>query len=157
MRPIKLAVILFLALAGVIPANAQPLATLSGEDELQVDLTLQSLTAMQVHEVETVHQSSHGEQSGKYKGVLLWDVIAAETALDDDIKSALRKVVMVTARDGHQVAFSIGEIVPDFGNRPVMIGYELEDQPIPDGLRMVSPGDLRGARYVKDVVSLEIR
>ena len=33
----------------------------------------------------------------------------------------------------------------------------VDGQPTQDGVRAVSPGDGRGARYVKDVVSVEIR
>ena len=132
-------------------------ATLTGPDGLSVTLTPAALSALPAQEIDTVHQGHKGEQRGHYKGALLWDVIAAETTLDDDVKAALRHVVLVTARDGHQVAYSIGEIAPRFGDRPILIGYDLDGAPIPDGLRMVAPGDTRGARYVKDVVTLEIR
>ncbi|MFV0384206.1 hypothetical protein [Paracoccus sp. (in: a-proteobacteria)] len=149
----------FLAAVLALPtaASAGPSALLTGPDGLSVVLTPESLAALPVQEVDTVHSGSKGETRGHYAGVLLWDVIAAHTEIDDDVKPALRRVIMVTARDGHQVAFSVGEIAPDFGNRPVMIGTMLDGAPIPDGLRMVSPGDARGARYVKDVVSFEIR
>ena len=120
-------------------------------------LTPDLLSTLLVQEVDTLHHGSKGEQRGHYTGALLWDAIAAETAQDEDAKAALRHVVLVTARDGHQVAYSMGEIAPDFGNRPILIGYALQGAPIPDGLRIVAPGDERGARYVKDVVSLEIR
>lgn len=150
---IRLSALLVLVLS--LPALAD--ATLTGPDGLSVAVTPDMLAALPVQDVETSHEGSKGRQTGQYKGALLWDVIAAETVLDDDVKAALRHVVMVTARDGHQVAYSIGEIAPDFGNRPILIGYELDGAAIPDGLRMVAPGDTRGARYVKDVVSVEIR
>lgn len=156
-RPLSAAVLVCQFLAAPVVGDQPVSARMTGPNGLAVELTPGMLAAMPVQEVETTHGSSHGEQKGRYIGVLLWDVIAAETALDDDIKTALRHVVLVRARDDHQVAFSIGEIAPGFGNRPVMIGYRLDGMPIADGLRMVSPGDERGARYVKDVVSLEIR
>ncbi len=151
---IRSALIAF-ALAAPLPVLAD--ASLTGPDGLSVAVNPAMLAAMPAHEEETMHGGSKGQQTGHYKGVLLWDLIAAETALDDDIKTALRHVVMVTARDGHQVAYSIGEIAPGFGDRPIMIGYELDGAAIPDGLRMVAPGDARGARYVKDVISIELR
>lgn len=141
----------------MLPSVVRADAVLTGPGGLSVTLTPEVLAGMPAQEVETTHHGSKGEQTGHYRGVLLWDVIASQTDLDDDVKSALRLTILVTARDDHQVAFSIGEIAPDFGSRPVMIGYQLDDAPIPDGLRMVSPGDVRGARYVKDVVRLEIR
>ncbi|MFV0302442.1 MAG: hypothetical protein ACK5IP_16500 [Paracoccus sp. (in: a-proteobacteria)] len=151
------AALVSLCLAAPVAADQAALARLTGPDGLAVELTPEVLAALPVQEVDTVHGGSHGETRGHYTGVLLWDVIAAETALDDDVKAALKHVVLVTARDDHQVAYAIGEIAPGFGDRPILIGYELDGTPIPDGLRMVAPGDERGARYVKDVVSLEIR
>ena len=138
-----------------VPLAAAAEATLTGPGGLSVALTPEGLAALPQQEVDTVHGGSHGESRGRYTGALLWDLIAAETDVDDDVKAALRRVVLVTASDGHQVAFSVGEIAPDFGNYPIMVGYELDGAPIPDGLRMVAPGDTRGARYVKDVVSIE--
>lgn len=142
-----------LALPGPVMADA----LLIGPDALSVPVTPEMLARLPVREVDTVHQSSKGEIKGHYTGALLWDLIAAETTIDDDVKPALRRVVLVTASDGHQVAYGIGDIAPDFGNAPILIGYALDGAPIPDGLRMVAPGDLRGARYVKGVTSLEIR
>ena len=89
---------------------------------------------------------------------------AAETAqltargiVTEDHKSALRHVLLVSAGDGHQIAFSLGEIAPDFDATPVMLAYEMNGAAIPDGLRMVVPGDMRGARHIKDVVPLDYR
>ncbi|MFD1883857.1 hypothetical protein [Paracoccus pacificus] len=156
-RVLPVAAVVFLCLGASVSADQPASARLTGPDGLAVVLNPETLAALPVHKVDTVHGGSNGEQKGRYTGALLWDVIAANTDLDDDVKSALRRVVLVTARDNHQVAFSIGEIAPGFGDRPIMIGYKLDGAPIPDGLRMVTPGDARGARYVKDVVSLELR
>lgn len=153
-----LTVTLSAMLFGSAPVSAQPMrAELTGPDMLSVEITPETLAALPMQEVETSFESSKGPQGGRYRGVLLWDILAARTTLDDDVKSALRRVVLVTASDGHQVAFSIGEIAPGFGNRPIMVGLTLDGAAIEDGLRMVSPGDARGARHVKDVVSFEIR
>lgn len=140
-----------------LPVAAHAEAVLTAPDGISVPLTAETLAAMPVQDADTKHLSSKGAQTGHYKGVLLWDLIAAETVLDDDVKAALRHTVLVTAADDHQVVFSIGEIAPDFGNSPVMVGFELDGAPIADGLRMVSPGDRRGARYVKNVVAIEVR
>ena len=53
--------------------------------------------------------------------------------------------------------FSLGEIAPVFDATPVMLAYEMTGAAIPDGLRMVVPGDMRGARHIKDVVTLDYR
>ncbi|MDO5643306.1 MAG: hypothetical protein Q4G26_13105 [Paracoccus sp. (in: a-proteobacteria)] len=154
---IRLSGLAVLLVAFVLPGAAFADTVFRGPDGQEITLLPEVLAALPRHEVDTVHESSKGQQSGQYAGVLLWDLIAANTALDEDVKSALRHNVLGTARDDHQVSFSIGEIAPDFGNTPIMIGTELDGAPIPDGLRMVAPGDQRGARYVKDVALIEIR
>ncbi len=89
--------------------------------------------------------------------MLLWDLLTARGIVTEDHKSALRHVLLVSAGDGHQIAFSLGEIAPDFGATPVMLAYEMNGAAIPDGLRMVVPGEMRGARHIKDVVTLDYR
>ncbi|WP_298948097.1 hypothetical protein [uncultured Paracoccus sp.] len=148
---------LTIACAAILPGSAFAQAMLSGPDGLSVSLTPESLGALPSQEIEVSYLSSKGEQSARYKGVLLWDLIARETELDDDVKSALRRIVLVKASDDHQVAFSIGEIAPDFGDTPILLAYEVDGAPVPGGLQMVAPGDKRGARYIKEIVALELR
>ena len=62
----------------------------------------------------------------------------------------------MSARDGHQVAFSVGAIAPEFGNTPVMLAVEQDGKPMADGLRVVVPGDTRGARNIRDVTAIEL-
>jgi hypothetical protein len=62
----------------------------------------------------------------------------------------------VTGRDGYQIAFSVGEIHPEFGNTPMMIATEVDGKPFADGLRIIVPGDKRGARNVRQVVKIEL-
>ncbi|MFG6079418.1 molybdopterin-dependent oxidoreductase [Paracoccus litorisediminis] len=132
-------------------------ARLNAPDHPPVTLDASSLAQLPVTETTTVYRSSKGIESGLYKGVLLWDLLVAQGVVTEDHKAALRHTLLVTAGDGHQVAFSIGEIAPEFGNRPVLLAYEMNGAPIPDGLRMVVPGDLRGARHIKDIVTLDYR
>lgn len=138
-------------------AGAAPLATLRAADHSPVTLDAASLSQLHQTEVTTAYRSSKGIEAGIYKGVLLWDLLKAQGIVTDDHKSALRHVVLVSASDGHQIAFSVGEIAPDFGNRPILLAYEMNGAPLPDGLRMVAPGDLRGARHIKDIVTLDYR
>ncbi len=130
------AAVLVAAMALPVPVMAQALRT--GPDGLSVPVTADLLAGLPVQEVDTLHQSSKGEIKGHYTGALLWDLIAATTTIDDDVKPALRRVVLVTASEGHQVVYGIGDIAPDFGNAPILIGYALDGAPIPDGLRMVA-------------------
>jgi hypothetical protein len=147
------------ALALLFPGaiSAAEVATLSAPGHADVQLSAESLGQLPAVTATTAYRSSHGIQSGIYKGVLLWDILIHQGLVTENHKAALRNVVIVTATDGHQVAFSVGEIAPDFGNREILLAYEMNDAPIPDGLRMVVPGDLRGTRHIKDIKTLEFR
>lgn len=138
-------------------ALAAETVTMNGPDGQVAVLDAASLSALPVTEVAASYRSSKGIETGIYKGVLLWDLLQARGLVGQDHKPALRHTLLATAGDGHQIAFSVGEIAPDFGNTPVMLAYEMNGAPIPDGLRMVVPGDLRGARHIKDIVTLDYR
>ena len=152
--PLALSLIALLAAGGALAAEK---VAMNGPDGVTVTLDAARLSALPATEAVTSYRSSKGIETGIYKGVLLWDLLQAEGFVDQDHKSALRHTLLATAGDGHQVAYSIGEIAPDFGNRPIMLAYEMNGEPIADGLRMVVPGDLRGARHIKDIVTLDYR
>lgn len=149
-----------LSLLLAVPAAGQDAApdtvTLTGPGIQPVTLDPAALAVMPMLE-QDISFESHGGEKGHYKGVLLWDILTAETGVEDDIKTSLRNTVLVTARDGHQVAWSIGDLAPDFGNDPVMLAVEQDGKPLDKGLRMVVPGDKRGARNIRDVTRIELR
>ena len=133
------------------------MAMLSGPDGVRVELTAASLAELPATEAASADRSSKGIKAGIYKGVLLWDLSQVRGLVGKDVKPALRNTVLATAGDGHEAACSVGEIAPDFGNTPILLAYEMNGRPIPDGLRMVVPGDMRGARHIKDIVTLDFR
>ncbi|SMO33865.1 molybdopterin-dependent oxidoreductase [Paracoccus laeviglucosivorans] len=146
----------FLAALLAMPAAAAETAqlTVPGHEAEVIDMA--ALSQLPVTEVASAFRSSKGIETGVYKGVLLWDLLSAK-GLVDDPKAAMRHTILVSAGDGHQIAFSVGEIAPEFGARPILLAYEMNGKPIPDGLRMVVPGDMRGARHIKDIVTLDYR
>lgn len=112
--------------------------------------------------VEVTFQSGSGEQHHTYAGVLLWDVVNRATLqLTPDRKNdVLRKYVVITARDGYEAMVSLGEIDPNFGNRPYLLAWEQDGQPLTgdDGpIRLVTPGHVKGGRYVTGVITIEVR
>jgi DMSO/TMAO reductase YedYZ molybdopterin-dependent catalytic subunit len=73
--------------------------------------------------------------------------------------SQLRLVVIVEARDGYTVAFSLAELLADVGNRPVWLSLELDGQPLSerDGpIRLIVPEDQKPARWVHSVKSISM-
>jgi hypothetical protein len=62
---------------------------------------------------------------------------------------------VVIGLDGYRALISYGEMSPAFGNRGVLLAISADGKPLARPW-LVVPGDLRGARYVKDVVELHV-
>jgi hypothetical protein len=146
-----------LAFAVAVDAAAAPDAPggvdLAGQVEHALHLTLTELQAMPQSAVDVSFQTDHGAHSGHFTGALLWDVVQragiAETA-ESKSKHHLQHSVIVTGRDGYQVAVAVAEIDPEFEGKTVIL---TDDQ---DAVRLVVPGDKLGGRAVRDVVKIEI-
>lgn len=118
------------------------------------------LAAMPQVEAQVRFATSKGEEKGLYKGVLIWTLLQGRGIADlPGHNAALAHTFVVKGRDDYQVAFSIGEIAPDFGKAPIMLATELDGQALVPGpgFRLIAPGDARGARNVKDVVRIEVK
>jgi len=151
--------ILVVMLATLTIARGQePSIELLGIGTQAIELSPGSLSELPVVERDVTFQTSKGTSAGHYKGVLLWDVLQANRAFDGlEHNGELRKTILVTAKDGYEIAFSIGEIHPDFGNTPLMLATEVDGKPVGGGWRIVVPGDKRGARAVHDITKIELR
>ena len=103
-------------------------------------------------------ETSKGPATRHYKGVLFWDVLQANRALDG-LKPGdqLRRTFLVSVKDDYQIAFSIGEIHPDFGNMPLILVTVVDGKRLEGSWRLVAPGDKRGARAVYEVTRIELR
>lgn len=124
--------------------------TLSADD-LRSNYASQTIEVTYLSDEETVTSS--------YTGVLLWDILSsAQVNFNADVKSdEITMYIVATARDGYQAVVSWGEIDPEYSNQPILVAFEEAGQSIPDGLQLVVPGDARGSRYVKGLVSLSVR
>lgn len=123
-----------------------------------VTLTLEELARLPQVEQEITFKTSKGMATARYKGPLLWDVLSAGKALEGlDGHAELTKTLMVTASDGYRIAFSVGELAPEFGNAMILLALETDGKPLADGFRIVAQGDKRGARAIHDIVTIEVR
>ena len=131
---------------------------LAGIGAGSIRLSRQSLAALPIVERDVTFETSKGPATRRYKGVLVWDVLQANKAFDG-LKPGdqLGKTFLVSAKDGYRIAFSIGEIHPDFGKLPLILVTAVDGQPLDSGWRLVAPGDRRGARAVYEVVRIELR
>lgn len=154
--------VLALLLAGVVALRAEDAAgiRLSGAGVRETVLTRQALAALPAVELNVAFQTSKGDQRGRYKGPLLWTVLTELGKLDrEGHHPELKRSFTVTGSDGYAIVFSVGEIAPEFGATQALIALAIDGATVPGGerLRLVVPGDRRGARHVRDLASIEIR
>lgn len=163
MRFRAVAAMLFLlaASAGALAeTNAVQTASIElvGLDTKPIALTAESLAALPQVEQEITFKTSKGVSTARYKGPLLWEVIKSSKALDGlEHNKELARTLMVTASDGYEIAFSIGEIAPEFGNATILLALETDGKALPDGFKIVAQGDKRGARAIHNIVKIELR
>lgn len=146
--------------AAVPFAESNSAIVLAGEVIAAATLVRQALAAMPQVEREVSFSTSKGEKRGRYAGVLLRTVFErAGLWRGCERHAELRRTFLVTGRDGYEITFSVGEIAADFGDAPIMIALAVDGAPLPaeEGLRLIAPGDRRGARNVYDVVRIEVR
>lgn len=106
--------------------------------------------------------AGQGFQTGRFTGVLLWDLLKEADVKVDPARNndKLRKYVVLTATDGYEAIYSLGELDPDFGGEIVMIAYARDGQPLGPGegmARSVVDTDKRGGRAVSNLARIEVR
>jgi hypothetical protein len=146
----------YICLAIATPADAQ-----GGVEVIVLDGSKQTiaLTNFERHTVNTVDAAGI---KTTHEGVALRDVLmTADIAMGDALRGkALSRVVIATARDGYQVVFSIAELDPAFNGQAVLIADQRNGRPLlPDSgpLQIVASGDKRPARWVRQLLTLEVR
>jgi hypothetical protein len=154
-----LCVVLLLSSAAVRAADA-PAGELSltGKVAHPEQFDLAKLKALASQQVQVSFLSERGEQEMSFTGVPLWALLGEAGGIADTEKSAaLHHTIKITAKDGYWVVISTGEIAPDLGGKPAMIAYQRDDEaPGASGFRLVMPGDKHGARYVRDVITIDV-
>jgi DMSO/TMAO reductase YedYZ molybdopterin-dependent catalytic subunit len=137
---------------GVLHVEGQILNPLTvSADDLRANYAAQT--------IDVTYLSGEDTITASYTGVLLWDILSsAQVNFNADVKNDKISLYLVaTGSDGSQAVISWGEIDPEYGNQPILVAYDTAGQPIADGLQLVVPGDGRGSRYVKGLVSLSVR
>ncbi len=79
---------------------------------------------------------------------------------DPNVKNPhLRRVVIVTGRDGYAVVFSLAELLPAIGDRTVWLALDEDGKPLPEGdgpMRLIVPDDKMPGRAVHEIASIEL-
>jgi DMSO/TMAO reductase YedYZ molybdopterin-dependent catalytic subunit len=119
--------------------------------------TLNELRAFPAETKSVTFESDGGSQSHTYVGALLDDVVSvADPVVNASAKNAaLTMAIRATGVDGYTVAVALPEISPGFTANPALVAYTEDGEPL-DRPRLVVPGDLKGGRYVNDLVELRL-
>lgn len=96
-----------------------------------------------------------------YEGVLVGELLRrAGAPVGGDLRGdALATYVLVSASDGYQAVFSIGELDPALTANEILVADTVDGQPLTDSqgpFRIVAPKDSRAVRSVRMLERLEV-
>ena len=135
------------------PAHAQSVA-LTAPNHPPVTLDLQQLEALP--QSESAHPGGRPLTDHQYRGPLLWTVLATAHLLDPARHADIvRQTLRIGGSDGYVAILAMGELAPDFENKPAILALTEDGKPLPRPHAII-PGDSRGGRSVRDVVTLTL-
>jgi DMSO/TMAO reductase YedYZ molybdopterin-dependent catalytic subunit len=120
--------------------------------------TVAMIAALPVVQVSVSFATAKGQFGARFAGPLLWSVLVKDGAVDP-AKPRLQagQTVLVTGQDGYSAALAVGEVSPDFEGKPVILAETMNGHALgPSHLRLVIPGDRKGARNVRDVARITV-
>ena len=102
-----------------------------------------------------------GERA-RYEGVPVAELLRqAGVPLGKQLRgSRLKLYVLVAASDGYRAVFALPEFDPDFTDRVILLADRRDGRALsaPEApFRIVVPGEKRHARWVREVVALDIQ
>ena len=120
-----------------------------------------TLADLQAFPEVTVTVTAQPIGAHSFGGALLYSLVqqAGIVTVATRKNDILRKVVLVTGTDGYSVGIALGEIMPRFANKQVILAYEEDGKPLPqaDGFtRLIVPGDAFAGRYVSNVAQVSV-
>ena len=152
---IVLALLLLTGSALAQPASSSStVLKLDGAVKMPATYSLADLAALPSTAV-TIKVEGHDAVSGTWKGVPLMALIEKAGTVEE--KGAyLQHVIIAHGSDGYGVAIAIGEIDPKFENKPAIVAYQKDGQPVAS-LRLIVPSDIHAGRDVRDLAELTLR
>ncbi len=148
---------------GATPTDAgrhrEDVMVVRGDVKKPLKLTAADIDALPPVTVTVTFQAGTTPQTHTYKGALLLDVMnLAQPGFDPDIKNDfLAHVVTATGSDGYRATVAWGEFDRGFEAKQILVATTEDGVPLGDaGPRLIVPGDIKGGRYVSDVVSLRL-
>ncbi|MGB7990508.1 MAG: PEP-CTERM sorting domain-containing protein [Candidatus Methylophosphatis roskildensis] len=152
------------AAAGAFAAGPSTQFTLTGDIVSPGSYTLPALETLPATTQTVSYLSGSSSQTRTYTGTSLWDIVDGAGIVTGSARNdVLNEYVLATASDGYKAVFSLGELHPEYGNRPDLVAYAETTNGISaplgaNGFALTTaPADLRGSRYVSNLASLDVR
>jgi hypothetical protein len=142
-----------------MPQSSCAVFRVVGQVADRLRLHVDDLKSYPVHTVDVTFQAGTVTQQHQYVGALLTDVLAtAQPRFDPTVKNdQLRFWVSATGSDDYSALVAYGEIDPGFGAKQVLLAYQEDGNDLcAAGPRLVVPGDIKGGRYVSNVVKVRL-
>jgi hypothetical protein len=141
------------------PQSSCAVFRIVGQVADRLRLHVDDLKSYPAHTVDVSFQAGAATQQHHYVGALLTDVLAtAQPTFDPTVKNdQLRFWVSATGSDDYSALVAYGEIDPGFGAKQVLLAYQEDGTDLcTAGPRLVVPGDIKGGRYVSNVVKVRV-
>ena len=151
---------LLLALSAFAGDPALRIEGIAGRDGVPKPATLLSLADLQAMPRTHLQAKTQDGKAHDFEGVAVAELLKrAEFPQGEAVRGGvLSRYILVTARDGYRVLFSLPELDPAFSDGRVLLADRIDGQPLPppDGpLRLIVPNDKRPARWVRMVERIE--
>lgn len=148
----------FILLAGLQTLAAEPILKIAGP-ERTLNFTAAEFAALPRTELKAIEP--HAKKERLYSGVTMRDLLTRVGApLGENMRgSALALGVLVRSKDGYTVLYALAEFDAAFSSRTLLLADREDGAPPPASaapLRLIAPGDTRGARWARMVTSIEI-
>jgi hypothetical protein len=158
------ALVILESLLGAAPRsrNRQQVQTfrLEGAVEKPGSWTSERLATEFAGDVKTVDFTLKGEKGQARCVPLLAFLQAAKPRLNSKAKNhQLAFIALVRAEDGYTIAFTLGELLPQFGKRQVWLALDRNGQPFHGDdapVQLIVPEDEKGARWVHGIRSITL-
>ena len=160
MKPLRfLAFCIVAQLAPLTQQTTGPLLEVTGD--ISQPRTFQQQEWKQLKHVTVTATNAHDKKTATYNGVPLRDLLKdAGVPSGESLRGKVfTTTIIVSATDGYQVAFSVGELDESVGNLQVLVADNEDGKPLAQEtgpLRLVVPSDKRPARWVRMVKTIRV-
>jgi hypothetical protein len=161
-QSLVLVTLLGLMLPSLAPANPAPGSSpegiaVTGPTGAATVLGAAQIQALPAITVQAAFQTGHGPFKAVFSGPLLWTVLSATSAINSKAPALVRESVLVTGADGYGALLALGEIAPGFEDKQVILATMMNGKYLgARHFRIVVPGDKKGGRSVRDVLSIAV-